>query len=553
MQTQKIKNILLIITAAVLLYAFMHFQQTGQLPFGTHSGLKQAQNKLDEVLDFVGDYYVDSVDWNETSKGAIEGLLRTLDPHSVYFTRAEVQRNEENFQGRYQGIGIQFDIIDGYVTVISVIPGSPSEEVGLQAGDQIIKINGKEAKNITMAQVPKRLKGPRGSKVTVTIKRPSLKKPFDVVIVRAEIPIVTINTYFKVDSLTGYVWLNRFASTTADELEQALLSLEKQGIKRLILDLRDNGGGFLRQAVRVAAKFIPGHRKVVYTRGRISRFDDDFYTDDFGYTKSRTYPLIVLIDGGTASASEIVAGAIQDYDRGLLVGVTTFGKGLVQNEFELNDGSRVRLTVSKYYTPSGRLIQRPYKGKSREAYFLHKEDSSKVKGDSSAGHPAFHTQGGRVVYGGGGIKPDVEVPFKSTSKSPEMAAAFMRKRIFFETAIELEKGNPWWKKDFNNFYQRFTITEAMLRQLKKNARERNIEFTEQTFARDRRYLKNRLKAEIARNVWGMDQFYRVLLQYDNQLETALKLFPEIRQMLRPQKLKIKVKNKLTLICKNSKL
>ncbi len=539
MQTQKIKNIILIIVAALLVYSLLHIQQTGLLPFSGDAALKRTQDKLDEVLGYVGAYYVDSVNWEQSSKGAIEGLLRTLDPHSVYFTQAEVQRNEENFQGRYQGIGIQFDIIDGYVTVISVIPGSPSEEVGLQAGDQIIRINGKDAKNITTAQVPKRLKGPRGSEVTVTIKRPGVKKPFDVDIMRDEIPIVTINTYFKVDSLTGYVWLNRFASTTADELEQALLALEKQGIKRLILDLRDNGGGFLRQAVRVAAKFIPGHRKVVYTRGRISKFDDDFYTDDFGYTKSRTYPLIVLIDGGTASASEIVAGAIQDYDRGLLVGTTTFGKGLVQNEFELNDGSRVRLTVSKYYTPSGRLIQRPYKGKSRTAYFRHEqEDSSKASGDSSKVHPVFHTQAGRVVYGGGGIQPDAEVPFEYTSKSPEMVAAFMRKRIFFETAVELEKEHPGWKQNFNEFYRHFNINDTMLRRLKKKALSRKIAVKNKDFIRDRRYLKNRLKAEIARNVWGMDQFYRILLQYDNQLEASMKLFPKMEEMLQFKKSKI---------------
>ncbi len=533
MNLKKYRQIIILLVALVAAYYIANWREVVHLlPGSDYVTRTQAEKKIDEVLGYVDRYYVDSVDWQKSARGAIDGLLKTLDPHSVYFSLEEVRQNEENFSGKYQGIGIQFDILDGYITVIAVIPGSPSERVGLQAGDQIVKINGENAKGLTTSQVPKKLKGRPGTEVTVTIKRPGVKKTFDVTIVRDEIPIFTVNTHFMLDDSTGYVWLNRFASTTADELEDALRDLEDKGLRRLILDLRDNGGGFLRQAVQVTAKFIAGHRKVVSTRGRLARFDEDFYTDDFGMTRARNYPLILLIDHGTASAAEIVAGAIQDYDRGLIVGTNSFGKGLVQNEFELDDGSRVRLTVSKYYTPSGRLIQRPFKGKSISDYYKQAfEDTSEVQPDSSQKRPVYFTKGGRKVYGGGGIHPDVEVKFDSYSRSPEMTTRFFEKRVFFETATELIKEHPGWKSDFERFYRRFQVTPGMLRLLKKVARQRGADFSEQDFKRDILFIKNRLKAVIARNLWGQERYYMVLLQHDNQLKTARELFPEIPKRL----------------------
>jgi len=514
-----------IAVVAALAAVFIARYDSGMLDFGVENQAKREQiGKLNETIKLVNNYYVDSLDWKAASNGAIKGLLKTLDPHSVYIDPVTVKRNDENFSGHYYGIGIQFDILEGYINVIAVIPGSPSEKVGLLAGDKITKINGSSAYHISMSEVPQKLKGPRNSQVTVTVKREG-SKPFELKITRDEIPIVTVNTYFKADDRTGYVWLNRFASTTSDELEKALKNLEAKGIERLVLDLRGNGGGFLNQAVQVVAKFIGGHHKVVFTKGRLSRFDEAYFTDDFGLTRVRQFPLIVLIDHGSASASEIVAGALQDYDRALIVGETSFGKGLVQNEFELEDHSRLRLTVSKYYTPSGRLIQRKYKGKSVEDYYMESySDSNQVKTDSTDTRPQFKTKSGRIVYGGGGIKPDVKVPYKSLVKNNALLTRFLQKRIFYETASAYVVAHPQWKQSFEKFNHRFKVNSELHKQLKQTALLAGIRVKNSAFKADETYFKNRLRAEIARNIWGNFYYYEVGLQMDNQFRKALSLF-----------------------------
>lgn len=533
---EKRKLLLWTILVIALSLVASHFESRQTRPSATRLSKDESIEKLSRVFNYIDNLYVEEIDWDKTIQGAIEGALETLDPHSVYIDLEDAQTNAESFEGKYQGIGIQFDVIEGYITVISVIPGSPAEEVGLMAGDKISRINGESAINLTTSQVPHKLKGPEGSKVEVTVLRSGMDEPFDITIVRDEIPIFTINTYFKTDDKTGYVWINRFASTTADELEKALQDLERQGIEQLILDLRMNGGGYLRQAVEVAGKFLEGHKKVVYTKGRLKRFDEAFYSDDYGTSQPRDYPMIVLIDGGTASASEIVAGAIQDYDRGLIVGTNSFGKGLVQNEFELNDHSRLRLTISRYYTPSGRLIQRPYKDKEREEYYhdayADTIPAEHVNRDSLLReHQVYYTSSGREVYGGGGITPDVNVKWESYSRSPRMTQAFLQKRIFFETAAKWAAEHPGWHDRFDEFFASFEVSNGLLQSLKNMARANDITFTREEFNRDLPYLKNRLKAEIARSIWGMEKFYRVILQHDNQFQEARRLFPRARQIL----------------------
>ena len=485
-------------------------------------------DKFNEVIHYIDNVYVEDVNWETSTEGAINGLLETLDPHSVYITQNNAVIIEENFDGKYQGIGIHYDVLDGYLTVISVIPGSPSEEVGLLAGDRIIKIDGESAYKINMADVPKKLKGPAGTSVNVTIKRNGASDTFDVTIIRGEIPIFTLNTYFMADEHTGYVWINRFARTTSSELEDALLELKEQGANRFILDLRGNGGGLLKEAVKVVAQFISGHKKVVYTRGRFARYNEEFYTDNYNVSKVYDYPLIVLLDGGSASASEIVAGALQDYDRALIVGTNSFGKGLVQNEFQLDDQSRIRLTVSKYYTPSGRLIQKPYKNKDIEQYYNgsadEDADQDSLLVDSLESHPIYFTQSGRKVFGGGGIRPDYEVEFTSISKADTITRQFLQKRIFFELASELVPKNPDWAEDFKTFKQTFSTNSRILNQLKSIAHAKNINFDDIDLSIDKTYLDNRIKAEIARNIWGMNRYYEILLEYDNQFQESLKYF-----------------------------
>ncbi|HID38400.1 MAG TPA: S41 family peptidase [Calditrichaeota bacterium] len=530
-------NIFLIFLIVVILnlaWPYLEFVYYHIFPGG--SQLKRNLAKYEEVIQYIDMFYVDSVAYDKLTREAIKGALNTLDPHSVYISKEQAKTNEEQFNGRYQGIGIQFDIIDGYITVISVIPGSPSEKAGLMAGDRIIKIEGKSAYKITVADVPRKLKGPEGTTVNITVSRPGIAEPFEVVLTRDEIPIYTVNTYFMVNDSTGYVWLNRFAHTTSKELEHALIKLEQQGMKQLLLDLRDNGGGLLQQAVEVSGKFISGHKLIVYTKGRLSRFDNEYYSDDFAISIDRTLPLVVLINQNSASASEIVAGAIQDYDRGLIVGETSFGKGLVQNEFVLNDGSRLRMTVSKYYTPSGRLIQRPYKDITKEEYYHEIEEPDSLRQDSLQAkkgtlRPVFYTKGGRKVFGGGGITPDTVVTYKLASKSPEMIRDFYRERVFFETATRLVQKNEEWKADFGHFFQNIQPARFWLKELYNTAKERGVEFKNQDFWKDSKFLQNRLKAEIARTIWGTDKFYHVLLQIDNQFRSAISLFPQVSSIL----------------------
>jgi len=525
-------HFLLIILAVVLLIFIRNNYKL--VLFNYLPANEQGAYKLERTFKIINRFYVDSVDWQSTTDKALSAALQSLDPHSIYLNPEQVKRTQEDFEGHYYGIGIQFDIIDHYPTVITVFQGSPSARAGLQAGDQFIEIESESAKDLTIEDVPKKLKGPRGTKVTVTIKRPTLAEPFKVTLIRDEIPITTINTYFKVDSITGYVWLNRFAFTTSEELENALLELEAQGIKQLMLDLRDNGGGLLRQAVAVVSKFIEGNKLVVYTKGRLKTFNEKYYTAEYRDGKVRDYPLIVLINHNTASASEIVAGALQDYDRALIVGTRSFGKGLVQNEFELPDDSRIRLTVSKYYTPLGRLIQRPYKNKSTKKYFTEVWSDSLEKAgiDSSQQQQVFYTSKGRKVYGGGGIWPDVEILFSDSLHAADWMLQLFDQRIYFKTILKWSGKLKYWSTDFQQFKEKFTVSEAMLKTLKQIAWQNKIKIPAKEFKMEQNYLKQRLKAEIARFYWGLPAFYQMLLASDQQFKKASQYFDRAKALLK---------------------
>jgi carboxyl-terminal processing protease len=490
--------------------------------------------KFNRVIDYISAFYVDSVEWDSTMETAIEGMLTRLDPHSVYIDANNAQLNEESFQGKYHGIGIQFDVIDGYLTVIAPIPGSPSDKLGLMAGDRIIEINGQSAIGISRADVPKKLKGPKGTSVQITVSRSGIDDALDFTITRDTIPIVTIDTYFMTEDSTGYIFITRFAKTTEEEFDSALALLESAGMKRLILDLRWNAGGYLDQAVKVASRFIHGKKRIVYTRGRLKEFKEDYYTDTFGARKVRNIPLIVLINNGSASASEIVAGAIQDYDRGILVGTATFGKGLVQREFPLPDSSQLRLTISKYYTPSGRLIQRPYKGKDLSSYYGQSYDSVEV--DSQTSRPVYYTSLGRKVYGGGGITPDTTVVLNTLYREP-LIQRFAQQRVFFEFAARYAAQNQQLSRSFDDYKKTFYVSRSALSELKSLAREKGVQFNNETFDASLLYTKTRIKAEIARVLWGIDKYRQIMLEIDEQYRLARKLFPFTRQILTGNKQK----------------
>jgi len=494
--------------------------------------------KFKDVLSLADKYYVDNIDTQKLVDAAIKGMLDQLDPHSVYIPAKDVQQISEDFKGSFDGIGIEYDVVNDTLLVVSPIAGGPSELVGLQAGDKIIAIDGKSAVGITRDEVMKKLRGPKGTKVTVTVVRDGVSKPLDFEITRDKIPLYSVTASFMVNKEVGYIYVNRFAETTGKEISEALAKLKSEGMRDLILDLRDNPGGLLNEAVDVASEFIPAGKTIVYTKGRIPEANEYFPSNGGEYTQ---VPLIVLVNSGSASASEIVSGAMQDLDRGLIVGETTFGKGLVQRQFPLDDGSAVRITIARYYTPSGRLIQRPYGKDSNWAnYFMGAEaiDSSEKSGsniehtlESDSNRPVFKTPSGRKVYGGGGITPDYVVKMADV---PQFIYQFQVKRIFLQYAddhfsqlqdkMRQEYGSP------EGFNEKFTVTNRMLGDMFAEAKKASIKITKDDYDSNSRYVSMLLKAQIARNIWGNDGWYRVILALDNQFEKAMSLFPEARQI-----------------------
>ncbi len=511
-------------TILAIALAIVVLNQFGNRDVYPSDGIRDQLVRFNEVFAYINQFYVEKPDNEEIITGAIEGMLSELDPHSVYIPKKRLERVNEQFEGAFEGIGIEFVILNKILTVVAPIVGGPSEEVGILPGDQIIKIEDKSAYGITEDEVQKKLRGPKGSKVNVTIRRPGQSENFDVTIIRDKIPIYSVTASFMLeDNETGYIYLGRFAKTTSQELEDAMNKLEKQGMKQLILDLRGNSGGFLDQAFEVADKFVPGGQKIVYTRGRLKNTGSDFYSTDEG--THRLYPLIVMIDHGSASASEIVAGAIQDLDRGLVVGETSFGKGLVQNQIPLRDGSALRLTVARYYTPSGRLIQRPYDDGVMDYYADAYDDSSSAsKIDSTK---QFKTLSGRVVYGGGGITPDEHL---DSDKITRFTFQLRSKRVFFEYGSSHGQDFKSWKNEFEKYRQDFVVNDDMLADLKKIMEKHEIEYNEKAWEKDLDYIKNFMKAEVARNLWDSEHFYRIRIKSDNEVSQTVGLFPKATEI-----------------------
>ena len=500
--------------------------------------LRQSIEKFNDVITLTERYYVEPIDSKTLVAAAINGMLNKLDPHSVYIPTEQTQSIEESFRGNYEGIGIEFQIVNDTLTVVSAVSGGPSEALGIMAGDQIIKIDGKTAVGITNNQVRAKLRGVAGSKVDVTILRLGAKDPINYTITCDKIPIYSVDTHFMIDDKTGYVIVSRFAEQTYDELTNALTDLKTKGMKQLILDLRGNPGGYLNQAVKIADLFIDGNKKIVYTKGRRNEFDEEY--DASKNSAYENIPLIILVNRGSASASEIVSGAVQDWDRGLIVGETTFGKGLVQRQFSLPDNSAIRLTISRYYTPSGRLIQRNYKGlKDKQEYYSEAGDTSEATGDNinhsaekDTGRTVYHTSGGRVVYGEGGITPDYII------KSPDITnytTNLLKDNVFYEFVLEYLKHNEaeiknTYGKDLKSFVKNYQLSESNVKEFIEFSKAKKIKFDEKELNTDKKYIVTRLKAQIARNFWKNEGWYMAMLTVDEQAEKALNLFTEARDL-----------------------
>lgn len=486
----------------------------------------QNAGKLKGVLDMIEKTYVEDVDGNKLVDDAIVGALKGLDPHSVYIPPKEMKQVKEEFQGNFEGIGISFEIVNGILTVVSPIPGTPSDRAGILAGDKIVKIDHTTAKDITNEDVFKRLKGPKGTSVHVSIERPGVNELLEFDIIRDKIPIFTVDAKFMLDEQTGYIRLNKFAETSSLEIENAMQELDIRGMKQLVLDLRNNGGGYLEQAELIVDKFLPGGKMIVYTQGRISNSSREYVSSS--KSSYRKFPLIILVNRYSASASEIVSGALQDLDRAIIVGERTFGKGLVQSQYDLNDGSAVRITTARYYTPSGRLIQRSYDGKSQEAYYMEGHLNDTMHNDTSQ---VYRTSMGRKVFGGGGIVPDYHVVNDTFSV---YYAKLWSKGVFREYVNKfLEKNGPTlrtqFKENYPTFFKSYTISESDLQALIQLGIQKGVATDEKAVERDKEDMKNVVKAELARYIWSLNESAQVRLKSDPTILEAVKYFPEARK------------------------
>lgn len=466
-----------------------------------------------EVVNVVRDYYVDEVDPKSLVDGAINGLLGKLDPHSVYIPADRVAQIDEKIVGSYAGIGVDFVIQDKYPVIVAPFPDSPAQRLRLRSGDIIKKIGTVSTYGLSDGEIKALLRGEIGSMVRLTIKRPDFAEMLVFNVIRDRIPLQSVQCYYMIDREIGYIKLGRFARTTSDEVNHALSELEKKGLKKLIFDLRDNGGGYLDQAVAVTDLFLPGGRKIVYTKGRIPTANEEFYSTSTA--QLRKYPLVVLINGGTASAAEVMAAALQDWDRAVIVGKRSFGKGLVQNQVALQDGAELRVTVARYFSPSGRLIQRPFGPNFRE-YFKNKSGEKSYR--EYTNKKVYTTFSGRKVYGGGGIKPDVEQDSYQISSATVKLEARM---LFFEFASLYVKEIKQHYSEFGSFLKNYKIENNVLRQFWSFLRQKNIYYIDRQIP----YVQQEIKSEIARQIWGNAQYFRVRLETDSQFHAAIASFP----------------------------
>ncbi len=485
-------------------------------------------DKFNDVMNYIERDYVDTINKKKLLENAITGLLETLDPHSVYIPAEEFNEANDPLAGNFDGIGVQFRLIRDTIVVINTVAGGPSEKEGVHAGDRIVKIDGKKVAGIkiTNEEVMKKLKGPRGTKVKVGIFRRDEHKMIDIVITRNIIPTNSVDVAYMVNKKVGYIKLNTFSATTADEVHDAISSLRSQGMQQLIFDLRDNGGGYLDAAISIADEFLPDKKMIVYTEGS-HRPRKNNYSKNSGLFE--TGDLVILINEFSASASEILAGAVQDNDRGTIIGRRSFGKGLVQEQIKLNDGSAIRLTVARYYTPTGRCIQKPYTSDIYEYYMdfynrLLDENSEASDSLNFNDTVRYKTPKGKIVYGGGGIMPDIYIPNKSEFVSAYYRKILSKGTLLSDFAFDYADRNRKKLKQYqnaNNFVNLFQISDDLLNEFVAYAETKGIARDKEGIKLAGLRLKVLLKANIGRNIFDDPAFYPVYLTDDITFKKAL--------------------------------
>jgi carboxyl-terminal processing protease len=498
-------------------------------------GFAGGKNKFSEIFSIINQAYVDTVNLDQLETQAINDMLTRLDPHSVYIPAQELAHANEQLEGNFEGIGVEFNIFHDTIMVVAALNGGPSEALGIQSGDRIVEVDGKKVTNvnITNEQVFKLLRGQGGTRVNVLVYRPGISKKLTFNITRGTIPIHSVDLGVMLNRETGYIKVSRFAANTHEEFLAALRKLEDQGLRNLVLDLRGNPGGYLMAATQIADEFIDGDKLLVYTEGR-SQDRKDYTANEEGHFEKGH--VIVLIDEGSASASEIVSGTIQDWDRGLIIGRRSFGKGLVQEPFELRDGSALRLTVSRYYTPSGRCIQKTYKEgyEDYENEIMTRFDSGELQDSSKlyiGDSTIYHTAKGRVVYGGGGIIPDIFVPI-DTSYNSTFYTRVITSGTLNQFAIGYADTHRPGLKRFGNAAQfNREFNDDVLSALVASARAVGIEAPAADLARSGRHLSTQVKALIARQLWRDEGYFTVMSPNDKVLRRALESLQNYDKLL----------------------
>jgi carboxyl-terminal processing protease len=483
-----------------------------------------------ELSDLVRRHYYEEVDQVDLYDGAIEGYLSHLDPHSTYISAEDFREMQERLEGAFEGIGIYFEIIEDFLTVLSPIEGSPASEVGLLPGDRIFKIDGTTSVGIKISEVEGRLKGPKGTTVHVSVQREGVNVLLEFDIKRDKIRVPSVRYAFMIAEDVGYVKVDRFSGRTGDELETALAALSKRGMAKLVLDLRNNGGGYLEQAVAVSDQLLDPGRLVVYTEGRRRGSREDHFSQTVPLVPE-AIPLIVLVNSRSASASEIVAGAVQDYDRGLIVGHTTFGKGLVQKQYGLQNGGAVLLTVASYFTPSGRPIQRPYSG-DRLAYLEAAHDDYDPNADGTIEKPIYYTEIlAREVYGSGGITPDVVL-------SPDTLTAFERHLVSDSLVLKFatHHGQELTRShvDFDSYFEGFDPGRRVLSKFRKFLEAYIPRFGDdeaRSLKQSTDFVRRRLRRQIAQIRWGTAAAGRIGVEDDPVVQESLVLFDKALALL----------------------
>lgn len=487
----------------------------------------QRNDRLEEIIDLINERYVDSINSNLLYKDAVNGILSNLDPHTVYISADKLEKFNEDLEGSFMGIGVQFSIIRDTIQIISVIEGGPADGVGIQVGDKLVKVGDSlvAGVGITSDRIMKLLKGKRHTNVLVTIVEPSGDRARELAIKRDMIPIYSVEANIMLDTVTGYIKINRFSANTYEDFVKALQELEGQGMKSLIVDLRQNPGGYLEAATKIADEFLSGKKMIVYTKG-VNSYKTEYLTEKNGLFESGA--LTILVDESSASASEILAGAVQDWDRGLIMGRRTYGKGLVQEQYSLEDGSALRLTIAKYYTPSGRSIQRSF-DEGKDAYnadFMSRFESGELIGYDTLSLPdttKYYTANRRVVYGGGGITPDIYVPYDTTKLSSGVLNLIYSNEVknaiwdyYISNASSLKE-----YRSVKEFANNFDAEEVVL-QYVKTLEPATQRVTEKVLKIpvNRAHFKLQVKAQIARILFNENGYYSIILTDDRMVQRA---------------------------------